>query len=93
MNNQQNYFYKINQDMKRQIEDINLSYNNDMQYSNQKYNIIMNDINAFKDKIYKSDKKEKINREEFKEEISCILNGEIDKLTNDEMMNSIELNG
>ena len=93
MNNQQNYFHKINQDMKRQIEDINLSCNDDMQYSNQKYNIIMNDINAFKDKIYKSDKKEKINREEFKEKISCILNDEIDKITNDEMINSIELNG
>ena len=91
MNNQQNIFYKINKDIKEGIEEINSFCNNDIQYSNQKYNKMINDITSFKDKIYISDKKESLNRGKFKEDISFILNSEIDSLNKNEMMSSIEL--
>ena len=91
MNNQQNIFYKINKDIKEGIEEINSFCNNDIQYSNQKYNKMINDITSFKDKIYISNKKDSLNRGKFKEDISFILDSEIDSLNNNEMMNSIEL--
>lgn len=90
-NNQQNYFSNINKEIKQQIREVNLSCNNDIQYSNQKYEIIMNDISSFNNKIRILDKEEAVNREKFKEEITYILNCEIDNFKSTEMINSIEL--
>ena len=92
--NQQKYFDNINKDIKDQIKEINNDSNNDLIYSNQKYNLIMNDISSFNKKILLLDNEENNNRENFKKDINNILNYEIDNLNNNdynEMFNSLEL--
>lgn len=91
LNNQQNYLNNINKKITDQVEQINNSFNNDMQYSNQKYNIIMNDITSINNKINIFDSKEGINRQNFKDSITCILNSEIDKIKNDELNSSFDV--
>ena len=89
-NNQQKYFEDINNKIKENFEDINNSCNNDIEYSNQKFNIIMNDINSFNNQVYMLDNEENVNRENFRKSINDILNIEIDNLKSGELVKSID---
>ena len=90
-NNQINYFNNIDKKVKEQFDEINTNNNNDIQYSNKKYNLIMENVNSFNDKLYMIENEENINRENFKNSINEILNLEIDNLKSDEFTNSLVL--
>jgi len=89
--NQINYFNNIDINVKEQFDEINKNNNNDIQYSNQKYNLIMENVNSFNDKLYSIENEENINRENFKNSINEILNLEIDNLKSGEFTNSLDL--
>ena len=91
LNNQQNYFNNINQNISEELKQINNNYNDDIQHSTQKYSVIMNDITTLNNKIALFDKKEEINRQNFRDSITYILNSEIDKIKNDDLFNSLDL--
>ena len=89
--NQINYFNNIDINVKEQFEEINMNNNNDIQYSNKKYNLIMENVNSFNDKLYSIENEENMNRENFKNSINEILNLEIDNLKSGEFTNSLDL--
>jgi len=89
--NQINYFNNIDINVKEQFDEINMNNNNDIQYSNKKYNLIMENVNSFNDKLYSIENEENINRENFKNSINEILNLEIDNLKSGEFTNSLDL--